>query len=109
MYVSLHLVIHPHVLSVNKSLQFNVCHFHNGVISTIYYKYITVQTILIHHYEYLIIYIYIYIYIIIFTHIQTYIGSVVISVNPYKQLDIYGEDAMEKYRGVNFYELPPHM
>lgn len=41
--------------------------------------------------------------------IQTYIGSVVVSVNPYKQLGIYGADVMEEYRGVNFFEMPPHM
>ena len=43
------------------------------------------------------------------THTQTYIGSVVVSVNPYKQIGIYGQDTMDEYRGVNFYELPPHM
>ena len=41
--------------------------------------------------------------------LQTYIGSVVVSVNPYKQIGIYDSDAMEEYRGVNFYEMPPHM
>ena len=41
--------------------------------------------------------------------LQTYIGNVAVSVNPYKTLDIYNEETIEKYRGRNFYELPPHM
>ena len=45
----------------------------------------------------------------IHTHTQTYIGSVIVSVNPYKQIGIYDNDTMEEYRGVNFYELSPHM
>lgn len=40
---------------------------------------------------------------------QTYIGTVVVSVNPYKNLPIYSQDVIEKYRGENLYELPPHM
>ena len=44
-----------------------------------------------------------------YTHTQTYIGSVIVSVNPYKQIGIYDNDTMEEYRGVNFYELSPHM
>jgi len=44
-----------------------------------------------------------------YTHMQTYIGSVIVSVNPYKQIGIYDNDTMEEYRGVNFYELSPHM
>ena len=43
------------------------------------------------------------------TFLQTYIGNVAVSVNPYKTLDIYNEETIEKYRGRNFYELPPHM
>nr|WEL12766.1 myosin class I B [Halisarca dujardinii] len=42
--------------------------------------------------------------------IYTYIGSVLVSVNPYKTIpDLYGPVMMETYRGVNFYELPPHV
>ena len=33
----------------------------------------------------------------------------VVSVNPYKTLDIYDANTMEQYRGINFYELPPHL
>ncbi|CAB4007704.1 unconventional myosin-Ic-like isoform X1 [Paramuricea clavata] len=41
--------------------------------------------------------------------IYTYIGNVVISVNPYKNLKIYTSETIEQYRGVNLYELPPHV
>lgn len=40
---------------------------------------------------------------------QTYIGNVVISVNPYQQLPIYGPEFIAKYRDYTFYELKPHM
>ena len=39
----------------------------------------------------------------------TYIGQNIVSVNPYKQLDIYSENSMKAYHNVNFYELPPHI
>jgi myosin-1 len=32
-----------------------------------------------------------------------------VSVNPYKDLDIYNSNQMDLYMGVNFFELPPHM
>uniref|UniRef100_A0A8C6J889 Uncharacterized protein n=1 Tax=Melopsittacus undulatus TaxID=13146 RepID=A0A8C6J889_MELUD len=41
--------------------------------------------------------------------IYTYIGSLLVSVNPYKELDIYTVTQMRLYRGVNFFELPPHL
>ncbi|XP_046840853.1 unconventional myosin-Ic-like [Xenia sp. Carnegie-2017] len=41
--------------------------------------------------------------------IYTYIGNVVISVNPYKSLNIYSNEAIDQYRGVNLYEQPPHV
>ncbi|XP_006015204.1 unconventional myosin-Ih isoform X1 [Alligator sinensis] len=41
--------------------------------------------------------------------IYTYIGTLLVSVNPYKELDIYTEKQMKLYRGVNFFELPPHV
>nr|CAB3264155.1 unconventional myosin-Ic-like [Phallusia mammillata] len=41
--------------------------------------------------------------------IYTYIGSVLVSVNPYQQLSFYTQYHMEKYQGVNFYEMPPHV
>ncbi|KAL2297316.1 hypothetical protein Nmel_016615 [Mimus melanotis] len=41
--------------------------------------------------------------------IYTYIGSVLVSVNPYKELEIYTKQNMERYRGVSFYEVSPHL
>ena len=41
--------------------------------------------------------------------LQTYIGTLLVTVNPYKELDIYSKKQMDTYMGVNFFELPPHM
>lgn len=32
-----------------------------------------------------------------------------VSVNPYKELEIYTKQNMERYRGVSFYEVSPHL
>ncbi|KTG47456.1 hypothetical protein cypCar_00017921 [Cyprinus carpio] len=40
---------------------------------------------------------------------KTYVGILLISVNPCKELDIYTKKQMDLYMGVNFFELPPHM
>uniref|UniRef100_A0A8C5D8T1 Unconventional myosin-Ih-like n=1 Tax=Gouania willdenowi TaxID=441366 RepID=A0A8C5D8T1_GOUWI len=41
--------------------------------------------------------------------IYTYIGTLLVSVNPYKDLDIFSSKQMDTYMGVNFFELPPHI
>ena len=41
--------------------------------------------------------------------LQTYIGNVVVSVNPYEKLPLYTHAVIEEYRSRNIYELPPHM
>lgn len=41
--------------------------------------------------------------------IYTFIGEVVVSMNPYRQMDVYGKEAIEAYRGRELYENPPHL
>ncbi|XP_076456187.1 unconventional myosin-Ia-like isoform X9 [Babylonia areolata] len=41
--------------------------------------------------------------------IYTYIGNVVVSVNPYQKLPLYTHSVVEEYRSRNIYELPPHI
>ncbi|KAG6865778.1 class II myosin [Blastosporella zonata] len=41
--------------------------------------------------------------------IYTYIGSVLISVNPFRDLGIYTDETLQKYRGKNRLEVPPHV
>ncbi|XP_048857426.1 LOW QUALITY PROTEIN: unconventional myosin-Ic-like [Brienomyrus brachyistius] len=41
--------------------------------------------------------------------IYTYIGSILVSVNPYKELEIYSKPHMDRYHGVSFCEVSPHI
>jgi myosin-1 len=42
--------------------------------------------------------------------IYTYIGSVLLSVNPFKNISgLYGPQQIRQYRGRYLYELPPHI
>ncbi len=40
---------------------------------------------------------------------QTYIGNVVVSLNPYQPLKIYTPAKIMEYSGRHLYELPPHI
>lgn len=40
-------------------------------------------------------------------HTQTYIGSILVSVNPYKLLNIYGTDMVLQYEGRGLSDNPP--
>ncbi|CAF99593.1 unnamed protein product, partial [Tetraodon nigroviridis] len=42
-------------------------------------------------------------------HTLTYIGPVLISVNPFKQMPYFGEKEVEMYQGAAQYENPPHI
>uniref|UniRef100_H2YU17 Myosin motor domain-containing protein n=1 Tax=Ciona savignyi TaxID=51511 RepID=H2YU17_CIOSA len=41
--------------------------------------------------------------------IYTYIGEVVVSVNPYKAMNIYTPEYVKDYKGREFWEMPPHI
>lgn len=41
--------------------------------------------------------------------LQTYIGNVVISVNPYQSLPIYTPEKVEEYHNCSFFAVKPHM
>ena len=41
--------------------------------------------------------------------IYTYIGETVVSVNPYRELDIYNDQTVEDYRNKELFERPPHV
>ncbi|PKU40916.1 unconventional myosin-ia [Limosa lapponica baueri] len=41
--------------------------------------------------------------------IYTYIGNVVISVNPYRSLPIYTPETVQEYRNCNFFAVKPHI
>jgi myosin-1 len=40
---------------------------------------------------------------------HSYIGNVVVSINPYHQLKIYSGEHIKLYQNVYLYELPPHI
>ncbi|MCJ1225561.1 class II myosin [Toensbergia leucococca] len=41
--------------------------------------------------------------------IYTYIGHVLVSVNPFRDLGIYSDHVLDSYRGKNRLEMPPHV
>ena len=41
--------------------------------------------------------------------IYTYIGEVCVSVNPYKEMDLYNKNYVNQYKGREIYERPPHL
>lgn len=43
------------------------------------------------------------------SHIYTYCGIVLVAINPYEQLPIYGEDVIYAYSGQNMGDMDPHI
>ncbi|MCL4127275.1 UNVERIFIED_CONTAM: hypothetical protein GTU68_052341, partial [Idotea baltica] len=41
--------------------------------------------------------------------IYTYIGPVLVAVNPFKQMTYFGEKEIHMYQGAAPYEVPPHI
>ncbi|XP_023929919.1 unconventional myosin-XV-like [Lingula anatina] len=41
--------------------------------------------------------------------IYTYVGSILVAVNPYKMFDMYGLDRVKQYEGQVLGTLPPHL
>ena len=41
--------------------------------------------------------------------IYTYIGEVCVSMNPYRQMNIYGPETIKNYKGRELFENPPHI
>ena len=48
-------------------------------------------------------------YFFLLFNLQTYIGDVVVSINPYRKFNLYTPERIAEYRSRNIYELPPHM
>uniref|UniRef100_A0A4W3JGV5 Myosin XVA n=1 Tax=Callorhinchus milii TaxID=7868 RepID=A0A4W3JGV5_CALMI len=46
---------------------------------------------------------------ICFPLLQTYIGSILVSVNPYKMYNLYGTETVLRYEGKSLGENPPHL